>query len=142
MGVATRVMAAALPIVPSSSRRVIRFLDRRVAMVPSGIAAILRRMDAVVIGAGPGGLATSRELKRRGVEHAVLERGDAPAHTWANLYDSLVLHTGKHMSALPGLRFPDSTPLFPPRAEFVEYLRRYATTFELPIRTNAEVVEV
>jgi putative flavoprotein involved in K+ transport len=65
-----------------------------------------------------------------------------PAHTWANLYDSLVLHTGKHMSALPGLRFPDSTPLFPPRAEFVEYLRRYATTFELPIRTNAEVVEV
>ena len=99
-------------------------------------------MDAVVIGAGPGGLATSRELKRRGVEHAVLERGDAPAHTWANLYDSLVLHTGKHMSALPGLRFPDSTPLFPPRAEFVEYLRRYATTFELPIRTNAEVVEV
>jgi putative flavoprotein involved in K+ transport len=45
-------------------------------------------MDTVVIGAGPGGLATSRELKRRGIEHVVLERGDAPAHTWANLYDS------------------------------------------------------
>ena len=99
-------------------------------------------MDAVVIGAGPGGLATSRELKRRGIEHVVLERGDAPAHTWANLYDSLVLHTGKHMSALPGLRFPATAPLFPPREEFVEYLRRYATTFELPIRTNAEVVKV
>ena len=99
-------------------------------------------MDAVVIGAGPGGLATSRELKRRGIEHVVLERGDAPAHTWANLYDSLVLHTGKHMSALPGLRFPATAPLFPTRVEFVEYLRRYAMTFELPVRTNAEVLEV
>jgi hypothetical protein len=99
-------------------------------------------MDAVVIGAGPGGLATSRELKRRGIDHVVLERGDAPAHTWANLYDSLVLHTGKHMSALPGLRFPATAPLFPTRVEFVEYLRRYATTFELPIRTNADVVKV
>jgi hypothetical protein len=53
-----------------------------------------------------------------------------------------VLHTGKHMSALPGLRFPATAPLFPTRVEFVEYLRRYATTFELPIRANAEVVKV
>ena len=94
---------------------------------------------AVVIGAGPAGLATSHELKRRGIGHVVLERGDAPAYTWANLYDSLVLHTGKHMSALPGLGFPSTAPLFPTRADFVAYLRRYAATFELPIRTGAEV---
>ena len=99
-------------------------------------------MEAVVIGAGPGGLATSRELKRRGIEHVVLERGDAPAHTWANLYDSLVLHTGKHMSRLPGLKFPPTAPLFPTRIEFVDYLRRYATTFELPVRTGADVSHV
>ncbi len=78
-------------------------------------------VDAVVIGAGPAGLATSRELGRRGVAHVVLERGDRIGYTWANLYDSLVLHTGKHMSALPGLRFPESTPLFPTRRDFVEY---------------------
>ena len=99
-------------------------------------------MKAIVIGAGPAGLATSRELKRRGVAHVVLERGNAPAHTWANLYDSLVLHTGKHMSRLPGLKFPPAAPLFPTRVEFVEYLRRYAATFELPIRTGADVSRV
>ena len=99
-------------------------------------------MKAIVIGAGPAGLATSRELKRRGVEHVVLERGDAPAHTWANLYDSLVLHTGKHMSRLPGLKFPRGAPLFPTRTDFVDYLRRYATTFELPIRTGADVSRI
>lgn len=95
-----------------------------------------------MIGAGPAGLATSRELSRRAVPHIVLERGDQAGHTWANLYDSLVLHTGKHMSALPGLRLPDDAPLFPTRQLFVDYLQRYATTFSLPIRTGADVVEV
>ena len=78
--------------------------------------------DVVVIGAGPAGLATSRELGRRGVEHVVLERGDRVAHSWANLYESLILHTGKHMSALPGLRLSRSAPLFVPRGAFVRYL--------------------
>jgi NADPH-dependent 2,4-dienoyl-CoA reductase/sulfur reductase-like enzyme len=96
--------------------------------------------DAIVIGAGPAGLATSRELKRRGVDHLVLERGETPGHTWANLYDSLVLHTGKHLSSLPGLSFPRSAALFPPRRDFLDYLHEYAATFHLPVRTRAEVV--
>ena len=105
-------------------------------------AGCVMRVDTVVIGAGPAGLATSRELGRRGVAHVVLERGDRLGYTWANLYDSLVLHTGKHMSTLPGLRFPESTPLFPTRLDFLHYLDRYATTFQLPIRTRADVVQV
>ena len=98
--------------------------------------------DVIVIGAGPAGLATSRELRRHGVDHVVLERGPCLGHTWANLYDGLVLHTGKHLSSLPGLRFPPSTPLFPTRRHFVEYLNDYATRFNLPVRTNAEVIRV
>jgi len=98
--------------------------------------------DVVVIGAGPAGLATSRELTKRGVEHVVLERGDRVAHSWANLYESLVLHTGKHMSALPGLRLPRSAPLFVPRGEFVHYLTDYATRFHLPVRTKWRVTSV
>jgi cation diffusion facilitator CzcD-associated flavoprotein CzcO len=81
------------------------------------------RFVAVIVGAGPAGLATSRELKQRGVVHVVLERGDSVAYSWANSYDSLTLHTGKHMSALPGMRLPRSSPLFVPRREFVSYLR-------------------
>lgn len=93
----------------------------------------------MVIGAGPAGLATSRELTRAGVEHVVFERGEHAGETWANLYDSLVLHTARRLSALPGLAFPPSTPLFPGRNDFVQYLHRYAETFRVPISTETEV---
>jgi glycine/D-amino acid oxidase-like deaminating enzyme len=97
------------------------------------------RVAAVVVGAGPAGLAASQQLKERGVPHRVLERGDTVGHTWANLYDSLTLHTGKHMSNLPDLPFPRSAPLFVPRREFWEYLRHYARTFDLPVETGRAV---
>ena len=100
------------------------------------------RFPVVVVGAGPAGLATSRELAARGVTHVVLERGDSVAHSWANSYDSLTLHTGKHMSALPGMRIPREAPLFVPRAEFVRYLSDYARRFELPIRPRWDVRRV
>ena len=99
-------------------------------------------VQTVIIGAGPAGLATSRELKERGVEHVVLERGSGVGHPWANLYDSLTLHTGKHMSGLPGMRLPRSAPLFVPRGQFVDYLRSYASRFGLPVRTGWTVTSV
>lgn len=98
--------------------------------------------SVVVIGAGPAGLAVSRELGRRRVEHVVLEKGDTLGHTWANLYESLVLHTGKHLSSLPGLPFSARTPLFPPRGLFLDYLRQYASMFRLPVRTSTPVVHI
>jgi glycine/D-amino acid oxidase-like deaminating enzyme len=94
---------------------------------------------AVVIGAGPAGLATSRELGRHGIDHVVLERGATLGHTWANLYDSLVLHTGKHLSSLPGLPFSRAARLFPSRRDFLRYLEEYARQFNLPVRTGADV---
>jgi putative flavoprotein involved in K+ transport len=95
--------------------------------------------EAVIVGAGPAGLATSRELTRAGVDHRVLEAGDQAGHTWARLYDSLVLHTGRHLSALPGLPLPSALPIFVPRRDFLDYLHRYADTFRLPIETGVEV---
>jgi cation diffusion facilitator CzcD-associated flavoprotein CzcO len=78
----------------------------------------------------------------QGVQHTVLERGSQIGHTWANLYDSLVLHTGRHLSSLPGLRFPAGTPLFPSRLDFLKYLTMYAATFRLPVETDVEVTRV
>jgi hypothetical protein len=95
--------------------------------------------DTLVIGAGPAGLATSAALSRMSVSHVVLERGGRVGETWANLYDSLVLHTARRLSALPGLAFPPSTPRFPTRRDFVAYLDRYAGTFRVPVETRAEV---
>ena len=100
------------------------------------------RLPVLVVGAGPAGLATSRELGRRRVAHRVLERGDTVGYTWANLYDSLTLHTGKHMSGLPGMPLPRSAPLFVPRREFWEYLGRYARAFDLPIETGCRAERI
>jgi cation diffusion facilitator CzcD-associated flavoprotein CzcO len=93
-----------------------------------------------VIGAGPAGLASARELLQRGIQPIVMERGPTAGHTWENLYDSLTLHTGKHLSHLPGLRFARSTPLFPPRADFLAYLRAYQRHFGLDVQTGTTVM--
>lgn len=95
-------------------------------------------VDAIVIGGGPAGLATSRELARRRVAHVVLERGRA-GESWRNCYDSLRLHTGRHLSKLPGRPFPRGTPLFPSRDDVVRYLEEYAQVFGLPVREGAAV---
>ena len=100
------------------------------------------RYPVVVVGAGPAGLATSAELRRRGIGHVVLERGDTVGHSWEKLYDSLTLHTGKHLSALPGMSFGRNVPLFPSRNDFVAYLHRYAEVLELPIETGRTVTAI
>jgi putative flavoprotein involved in K+ transport len=99
-------------------------------------------LDALVIGAGPAGLATSRALRHAGIRHLVLERGDRPGQTWSDLYDSLVLHTARPLSALPGMAFANGAGLFPTRRDFVTYLAEYAKAFTVPLRTNTEVREL
>jgi len=64
-----------------------------------------QRHEAVVIGAGPGGLATAAVLKRRGIPAVVLERSDNVAASWRKHYDRLHLHTVRWLSNLPGYRF-------------------------------------
>jgi cation diffusion facilitator CzcD-associated flavoprotein CzcO len=106
------------------------------------VAARSDALPVVVVGAGPAGLATARELGARGLSARVLERGAQPGESWRNLYDSLTLHTGKHMSALPGMRFPSATPLFPRRLDFVDYLDAYRDRFDLRVETGTDVLRV
>lgn len=96
---------------------------------------------AVIIGAGPAGLASSRELARLGIDHVVLERGTIGESWSSRVYDSLTLHTGKHMSGLPG-RPIGRGPMFVPRLAFVDYLRRYHAEFRLPVRTGVAVTAI
>lgn len=94
----------------------------------------------VIVGAGPAGLAVARELRVRRIPFRLLERGGRVGSSWSRLYDSLVLHTGKHLSGLPGLRFPRAAPLFPRRDDFLEYLETYSATFDLSPELGTEVV--
>jgi putative flavoprotein involved in K+ transport len=64
------------------------------------------RVSAVVIGAGPAGLAAAAELQRVGVETIVLDKADRVGSSWAGHYDRLHLHTSRGLSGLPGYRIP------------------------------------
>jgi len=97
-----------------------------------------READVMVVGAGPAGLAVSRELRTRGVDHLVLERGTI-GQSWRRYYDGLVLHTGRQLSSLPGRPFARSDPMFVTRDRFVRYLDEYAAALDLPIDAGVEV---
>jgi cation diffusion facilitator CzcD-associated flavoprotein CzcO len=98
--------------------------------------------QAVVIGAGPGGLAAAAELRRRGVAAVVLERSDAIAASWRGRYDRLRLNTSRWTSSLPRARYPRGTPLFPSRDEVVDYLEEYAGRNALDVRLRAPVERI
>jgi cation diffusion facilitator CzcD-associated flavoprotein CzcO len=99
-----------------------------------------RRPTVIVVGAGPAGLAVSHELRARDVDHVVLERRMI-GESWRNYYDGLVLHTGRHLSSLPGLPFRRSDPLFVPRGRFIGYLEDYAASMAGRILTGSEVAD-
>ena len=93
--------------------------------------------NVVIVGAGQAGLATSRELTKRGVEHVVLERGRI-GQTWRDRWDSFCLVTPNWSVQLPDSHYdgpdPDGYML---RDEIVEYLEGYAA--EAPVRENVSV---
>ena len=95
--------------------------------------------DIVVIGAGPAGLAVSACLRQRGLAHTVLERDASVAPTWRRHYRRLHLHTPKRFSGLPLTRWPKSAPVYPSRAEVVEYLERYAAEHAVAPRFGVTV---
>jgi putative flavoprotein involved in K+ transport len=101
------------------------------------------RVPVVVVGAGHSGLAVSRVLTDRGVDHVVLERGEV-AHTWrTERWDSLRLLTPNWQTRLPGLAYDGPDPDgYMPVAELVEFLERYAAGCEAPIHTGTDVTAV
>src|ERR1700744_1976671 len=98
--------------------------------------------DAVIIGAGPAGLAAARQLNASGLTTLIFDKRDAIGAVWRRHYDRLHLHTPRRHSALPGLPIPSSYGRYPSRTQFVEYLEGYARTFNLKPTFNAPVASV
>jgi cation diffusion facilitator CzcD-associated flavoprotein CzcO len=87
--------------------------------------------DAVVVGAGPAGLACAASMGALGLKIIVLEKASAVGSVWRRHYDRLRLHTDRGHSALPGMSMPRSYGRYPSRAQVVEYLENYARCFDL-----------
>jgi putative flavoprotein involved in K+ transport len=101
------------------------------------------RTTVVVIGAGHAGLAMSRCLADRSIDHVVLERGEV-ANTWkTERWDSLRLLTPNWMSRLPGYGYegddPDGYRTMPQTVAFIE---RYAELIAAPVQAHTTVTAV
>jgi putative flavoprotein involved in K+ transport len=100
-------------------------------------------VTTVVIGAGHAGLAMSRCLSERSVDHVVLERGEV-ANSWRReRWDSLRLLTPNWQSRLPGQRYDGPDPDgYMSTAEVVDFITRYAYAVSAPVETHTPVVSV
>ncbi len=103
----------------------------------------MHHTTTVVVGAGHCGLAVSRILAARSIEHVVLERGEV-ADSWrTQRWDSLRLLTPNWMTRLPGFAYRGDDPdgyLTAP--EVVGLLDDYAVASAAPVRSGVTVTSV
>lgn len=88
----------------------------------------------VVVGAGHCGLAMSRQLAERSIDHVVLERGEV-ANSWlTQRWDSLRLLTPNWMTRLPGFSYGGDDPDgYLSAHEVGQLVRDYASEFAAPV---------
>lgn len=101
-----------------------------------------KSLTAVVVGAGSAGLATSRALRARGIDHVVMERGRV-GETWrTQRWDSFRLNTPAWANGLAGLPFPGDPDAFGTAADLVGYLEAYVRAGSLPVRERVSVTAI
>ena len=99
-------------------------------------------LDVAVVGGSQAGLAMAWHLAREQLRFVVLEAGPEIGHAWRSRWDSLTLFTPAQHDALPGMPFPGRPDTYPTKGPVADYLRDYATAFNLPVRLNARVTHL
>ena len=101
------------------------------------------RTTTVVIGAGQGGLAMSRCLSDRSIDHVVLERSQV-ANAWrSERWDSLRLLTPNWQCRLPGYEYDGDDPDgFMTMPEVADLIGSYAKGIAAPVQTDTTVTSV
>jgi putative flavoprotein involved in K+ transport len=100
----------------------------------------VRTTTTVIVGAGHAGLAMSRCLTERSIDHVLLERGEV-ANSWrTGRWESLRLLTPNWQSRLPGFRYEGHDPDgFMTMPEVTGHLANYAEVIAAPVETNTTV---
>ena len=101
------------------------------------------RTTTVVIGAGQSGLAMSRCLSDRSIDHVVLERSEV-ANSWrTERWDSLRLLTPNWQCRLPGHAYDGEDPDgFMTVPEVVDFVTDYAKLIAVPVQCGTTVTSV
>ncbi len=103
-------------------------------------------LDCIVIGAGPGGLVTTKELLEQGISQVMcLEQAENVGGVFANTYDNLVLTSSCTYSMFSDFWIGDGNQqVFWTKNEVVEYWKSYAQHFGVldKIRFNSKVIAV
>jgi len=104
---------------------------------------VTTRTTVVIVGAGHSGLAMSRRLTERSIDHVVLERGEV-ANSWrTDRWDSLRLLTPNWQTGLPGFAYAGDDPDgFMTAAEVADHLGAFARALDIPVRTGVTVSSV
>ena len=101
------------------------------------------RTTTVVVGAGHSGLAMSRCLSERSIDHVVLERNEI-ANAWRReRWDSLRLLTPNWQCRLPGHAYQGGDPDgFMSASKVVEFITEYAKLIAAPVMGGTTVTSV
>lgn len=98
--------------------------------------------DVVVIGGGQAGLAVGYHLRRTGLSFVILDAGTSPGGAWRHTWQSLRLFSPAPWSSLPGWPMAGGETTYPGRDEVLDYLARYETRYDLPVRRPVSVRSV
>jgi putative flavoprotein involved in K+ transport len=103
----------------------------------------MRNIGVLIIGAGHAGLAMSRWLSLRSIDHVVIERGEI-ANSWrSERWDSLRLLTPNWQRRLPGFAYRGDDPHgFAAMPEVIGFMERYARVIAAPVETHSRVTSV
>jgi len=94
----------------------------------------------IIVGAGPIGLATAIELKRRNISSKIIERGCIVNSIFNYPKDMTFFSTSERLE-IGGVPFISHNPK-PTRCEALEYYRRAAESYELDIHLYEEVLNI
>ncbi|OUZ12127.1 pyridine nucleotide-disulfide oxidoreductase [Aeromicrobium sp. PE09-221] len=95
--------------------------------------------ESIVIGAGQAGLSTSYHLRRRGVEHLVLDANAEPGGAWQHRWPALTMSDVHGIADLPGMRrLPDDGD-DQARDAVPRYFAEYERRFDLPVLRPVDV---
>lgn len=102
-----------------------------------------KHFPVVVIGGGQAGLAISYCLTQRNIHHVILERHKLAWAWHEQRWDNFCLVTPNWQCKLPGFAYDGSDPDgFMVKEQIVNYIQRYADSFNAPLREGITVEKV